>query len=190
MTSKSKKTSKEGSDAFSKHSAQQQQQQQPPPQQQRNESISGDFGRMSLKARLLVFIIVPLSTGFIGLAASYLQSTRTTDVTLNKDDKPHEIDFDNDFVTPALLGLAFVIVIGFQTGGFQIGYSGGGARGGGGRGGMERKFALSWPKAKRIKKVRRERVIIEDDDIVGDDLGDNADDNNNVGGEKEDKKDR
>ena len=125
---------------------------------------------MSFKARLLVFIIVPLSTGFIGLFASYLQSTRT-DVTLNKDNKPHEIDFDRDFVTPALLGLAFVIVIGFQTGGFQIGYSGGG----GGR-----KFALSWPKAKRIRKVRRERVIIEDDDVVGDDLG----------GDKEDKKDR
>ena len=190
MTSKSKKTSKEGSDAFSKHSVQQQQKEQPPQQQQRNESSDGDFGKMSLKARLLVFIIVPLSTGFIGLAASYLQSTRTTDVTLNKDNKPHEIDFDNDFVTPALLGLAFVIVIGFQTGGFQIGYSGGGGRGrGGGGGGMERKFALSWPKARRIKKVRRERVIIEDDD-VGDDLGDNADDNNNVGGEKEDKKDR
>lgn len=126
MTSKSKKTSKEGSDAFSKHS-EQQQQQQPPQQQQRNESNNGgDFGKMSLKARLLVFIIVPLSTGFIGLAASYLQSTRNTDVTLNKDNKPHEIDFDNDFVTPALLGLAFVIVIGFQTGGFQGGRGDGG----------------------------------------------------------------
>lgn len=167
MTSKSKKTSKEGSDAFSKHSVQ-----QPQPQQQRsNESSNGDFGKMSLKARLLVFIIVPLSTGFLGLAASYLQLG-----TLDKDNKPHEIDFDTDFVTPALLGLAFVIVIGFQTGGFQTSWGGGG----GGRGGMERKFALSWPKAKRIRKVRRERVIIEDDDVGGDDLG----------GEREDKKDR
>ena len=172
MTSKSKKTSKEGNDAFSKHSEQQQQQQQPPSQQQHsNESSNGDFGKMSLKARLLVFIIVPLSTGFLGLAASYLQLG-----TLNKDNKPHEIDFDADFVTPALLGLAFVIVIGFQTGGFQTSWGGGG-----GRGGMERKFALSWPKAKRIRKVRRERVIIEDDDdVVGDDLG----------GEREGKKDR
>jgi hypothetical protein len=64
-----------------------------------------------------------------------------------------------------------VIVIGFQTGGFKIG-SGSGSGSGGSS--LERKFALSWPKAKRIRKVRRERVIVEDDDLNdlnNDDLG-------------------
>ena len=27
---------------------------------------------------------------------------------------------------------------------------------------MERRYALSWPKARRVRKVRRERVIVED----------------------------
>ena len=34
---------------------------------------------------------------------------------------------------------------------------------------MERKFAVQWPKARRVRKVRRERVIVEDEDVVVDD---------------------
>ncbi len=98
-----------------------------------------------------MFICVPCLTGIIGLVSSYLESKRP----LKDDgDKPHTIDFDRDFVTPFLLGLAFVIVIGFQTGGFTVGGAGGGGK----------KFALSWPKAKRVRKVRRERVIVDDGD--------------------------
>ena len=55
-------------------------------------------------------------------------------------------------MTPFLLGLAFVIIIGFQTGGFK----------------REKSFAVSWPRARRVRKVRRERVIVEDE--VEDDL--------------------
>eukprot|EP00986_Skeletonema_menzelii_P009522 scaffold4350_cov131-Skeletonema_menzelii.AAC.2 len=162
MTSTKKKQSKS---AFSKHTEQQLQQQQSNDETNNNNaaaannSSSGDFGQMSLKARVTIFILVPFCTGFIGLFSSFLQSTRppaTNDNDTTKAAEPHTIDFDRDFVTPFLLGLALVIVIGFQTGGFR--YAGGMTP-------MERKFALSWPKARRVKKVRRERVIVEDEDV-------------------------
>jgi len=157
MTSKNK----EHKAAFSRHSQQQLQANRNTNGTDNNDSSTaavavagggGDFGQMSLTGRLLVFIVVPCLTGLLGLASSYLQSKRA----LQDDDTslPHTVDFDRDFVTPFLLGLAFVIVIGFQTGGFK----GGDAAGAGGR-----KFALSWPKAKRVRKVRRERVIVDDD---------------------------
>lgn len=149
-------SSKSSSSAFSKHT---QQQLQPTSTNNNNNAIpanssSGDFGQMSLTARLLVFLLIPTSTGLIGLFSSYLQSTRSPP---NNDDdgEAHTIDIDRDFVTPFLLGLALVIVIGFQTKGFTVA---------GGRSDMERKYALSWPKARRVKKVRRERVIVEDDE--------------------------
>lgn len=109
---------------------------------------------MSLTGRLLVFLLIPTCTGLIGLFSSYLQSTRS-DNENNKDGDPHKIDLDRDFVTPFLLGLALVIVVGFQTKGFTVA---------GGMSEMERKYAVSWPKARRVRKVRKERVIVEDDD--------------------------
>ena len=132
--------------AFSKHT---QEQIQPASTTDTNND-ENPYGQMSLTARLLVFLLVPSATGLIGLFSSFLQSTRTP---LEGQD-PHTIDLDRDFMTPFLLGLAFVIVIGFQTGGFRVA---------GGMTAMERKFALSWPKAKRVRKVRRERVIVEDE---------------------------
>ena len=156
MTSAKKKQSKS---AFSKHT---EQQLQTPPNDANStaNNSSGDFGQMSLTARLTVFLLVPFCTGSIGLFSSFLQSTRppsTDDGGNDGDNEPHTIDFDRDFVTPFLLGLALVIVIGFQTGGFR--YAGGMTA-------MERKFALQWPKARRVRKVRRERVIVEDEDVV------------------------
>ena len=148
---------------------------------QRNNN-GGDFGQMSLTARLLVFIIVPLLTGFIGLAASYLQSTRPPPDDNDGKQQQHTVDFDRDFVTPALLGLAFVIIIGFQTGGFRIIGGQGEER----EGGERRRYALSWPKARRVRKVRREIVIVEDDND-NDDNGDGAGEGSSV---KDTKKER
>mmetsp|Transcript_26076 Transcript_26076/g.40958 ORF Transcript_26076/g.40958 Transcript_26076/m.40958 type:complete len:156 (-) Transcript_26076:153-620(-) len=149
MPSTKKKQSKS---AFSKHTEQQLQ----PPTSNNNDApanTSGDFGQMSLTGRLLVFLLVPTSTGLIGLFSSFLQSTRPKE---NEGDEPHTIDLDRDFVTPFLLGLALVIVVGFQTKGFTVA---------GGMSGMERQFALQWPKARRVRKIRRERVIVEDEDV-------------------------
>jgi hypothetical protein len=55
-----------------------------------------------------------------------------------------------------------VIIIGFQTGGFRYA---------GGQTALERRYALSWPKARRVRKVRRERVIVEDGEEKDDDGG-------------------
>ena len=69
------------------------------------------------------------------------------------DEEPHEVNFDRDFVTPFLLALAFVIVIGFQTSGFSK------------NAGTGRKGAFVWPTTRRVQKIRRERVIVDDDDV-------------------------
>eukprot|EP00573_Skeletonema_grethae_P006393 CAMPEP_0201692796 /NCGR_PEP_ID=MMETSP0578-20130828/5586_1 /ASSEMBLY_ACC=CAM_ASM_000663 /TAXON_ID=267565 /ORGANISM="Skeletonema grethea, Strain CCMP 1804" /LENGTH=165 /DNA_ID=CAMNT_0048178223 /DNA_START=161 /DNA_END=658 /DNA_ORIENTATION=+ len=154
MPSTKKNQSSKKSSAFSKHT---EQQLQPPTNNTDNvvpTNSSGDFGQMSLTARLLVFLLIPISTGLIGLFSSYLQSTRTNGEE-NKDGEPHTIDLDRDFVTPFLLGLALVIVVGFQTKGFTVA---------GGMTEMERKYAVAWPKARRVRRVRRERVIVEDED--------------------------
>lgn len=107
--------------------------------------------KMSLLARFLIFVFVPSFTGLVGLGTSYLQSMRNEE----GDEDPHEVDFDRDFVTPFLLSLALVIVLGFQTNGF----SGEPRRG-------ERRGPFVWPKARKVQKIRRERVIVEDDDAT------------------------
>jgi len=61
----------------------------------------------------------------------------------------HVVDFDRDFVTPFLLAMALVVVLGFQTGGFSNGQN-------------NRAAALTWPKTRKVQRVRKERVIVED----------------------------
>lgn len=61
----------------------------------------------------------------------------------------HVVDFDRDFVTPFLLALALVVVVGFQTSGFSN---------------ADAKGAFAWPKARKVQRIRRERVVVDDDD--------------------------
>ena len=105
--------------------------------------------KMSLLARFLIFVIVPSLTGLAGLGTSYLQSMRGG--TNDDEEEPHEVDFDRDFVTPFLLSLAFVIVLVFQTNGFS------GER-------KKKRGPFVWPKARKVQKIRRERVIVDDSD--------------------------
>ena len=100
-------------------------------------------GGMPLIARFLIFVFVPSFTGLVGLGVSYLQTMY---------DPEKKVDFDRDFVTPFLLSMAFVIVLGFQTGGFAMGAND-----------SRRKGAFSWPKTRTVQKIRRERVIVDDD---------------------------
>ena len=65
---------------------------------------------MSLTARFLVFIGVPLLFGVAGLGASFLQTKSLPN---------HEVDFNRDFVVPYILVTILVVVIGFRTGGFK-----------------------------------------------------------------------
>ena len=111
-------------------------------------NTSRDGAKMPWVARLLIFVFVPSFTGLCGLGISYLQQIQGIE---DADGQPHAINFDRDFVTPFLLGLAFVVVIGFQTGGFSS---------------RERKGGFSWPKTRKVQRVRHERVVV--DDVVGD----------------------
>jgi len=102
--------------------------------------------KMSIFARILIFIFIPSITGLSGLGISYLLSLKTP----QEDEEQHIVDFDRDFVTPFLLALAFVIVLGFQTNGFNP------------QSAAKRKGVFVWPSTRR--KVRRERIVVDDDD--------------------------
>jgi len=62
--------------------------------------------------------------------------------------KQHEVDFDRDFLNPFLLSMALVVVLGFQTRGYST---------------KERQYFLQWPKARKVKKITRKRVVVDDD---------------------------
>ena len=102
--------------------------------------------KMSIFARILIFIFIPSITGLSGLGVSYMLSLKTP----QEGEEEHIVDFDRDFVTPFLLALAFVIVLGFQTNGFNP------------QSAAKRKGVFVWPSTRR--KVRRERIIVDDDD--------------------------
>ena len=102
--------------------------------------------KMSIFARILIFIFIPSITGLSGLGVSYMLSLKTP----QEGEEEHIVDFDRDFVTPFLLALAFVIVLGFQTNGFNP------------QSAAKRKGVFVWPSTRR--KVRRERIVVDDDD--------------------------
>lgn len=79
--------------------------------------------------RFLLFVGFPIAVGVLALYFSYLQTFKNAD---------HEISLDQDFILPCFLGLAFIVVIGFQTGGFR-----------------EKKLRplVKWPKVRRVKKI-------------------------------------
>ena len=113
-------------------------------------SESSGTAKMSILARFLIFAFIPSFTGLAGLGISYLQSIMQRRRGDSKE--VNEVNFDQDFVTPFLLALALVIVLGFQTNGFSM------------NSGDKRRGAFVWPKARTVKRVRRERVVVDDDD--------------------------
>jgi len=126
--------SKANTAAFAKHKA----------QQETRENDENKSANMPLMARLLLFLFLPTFVGVCGLGVSYLKTMRSR---YDNDEKPHEVSFDNDFVMPFLLCLALVVVLGIQTKGFTT---------------RERTGAFQWPKTRVVKKIRRERVVVDE----------------------------
>mmetsp|Transcript_11890 Transcript_11890/g.21150 ORF Transcript_11890/g.21150 Transcript_11890/m.21150 type:complete len:150 (+) Transcript_11890:273-722(+) len=114
-----------------------------------NDTTPTTPAKMSLLARFLIFLFIPCFTGLSGYGISHLQSLRNSSSS-SSGEPQHVVDFDRDFVTPFLLALALVVVVGFQTSGFSNGDA--------------RKGAFSWPKARKVQRIRRERVVVDDDD--------------------------
>jgi hypothetical protein len=86
-------------------------------------SRSSSF-RNNLLGRIGIFIVFPVCVGTLGVLASVI-SNKTPNI-------------ERDFVTPFLLALAFVIIIGFQTSGFRQ---------------TNAQPLVQWPKVKRVKKI-------------------------------------
>lgn len=70
------------------------------------------YGEMSWTARIFLFLGVPIAFGLFGFAIAYVEKIK---------DKEYEVDVTRDFVWPWALGMAFVTVVGFRTGGFKRG---------------------------------------------------------------------
>eukprot|EP00521_Asterionellopsis_glacialis_P011255 CAMPEP_0195294922 /NCGR_PEP_ID=MMETSP0707-20130614/16206_1 /TAXON_ID=33640 /ORGANISM="Asterionellopsis glacialis, Strain CCMP134" /LENGTH=166 /DNA_ID=CAMNT_0040356013 /DNA_START=117 /DNA_END=617 /DNA_ORIENTATION=- len=98
---------------------------------------------LTVLGRIAVFLGFPLGVGLVSLYLSYMRNFR-------KGDK--EIDLDRDFVFPFLLSLSTVIVVGFQTKGFTT---------------TKVKPLVSWPKVKRKRKIIHQTVVVDDDQITG-----------------------
>ncbi len=143
MSNKTSIPNSESAAAFAKH--------KPNATQTTDDDAPQRGAKMPLTARLLIFLFIPSFTGLCGLGISYLQTMQNKN--LEEGETPHEVNFDTDFVTPFLLSLAFVIVVGFQTNGFAFG-----------AGDARRKGAFVWPKTRTVQKIRRERVIVDDVD--------------------------
>jgi len=103
----------------------------------------GGLGQMSWRARIVLFIVFPVMAGCMGMCAAHLEHRR----------KPErEIDFDSDFMMPFLLGLVFVIVVGFQTRGYTT---------------DKVEPIVKWPKVRRKKVVRTVKENGEGDEDEG-----------------------
>jgi hypothetical protein len=78
-------------------------------QQQKNERSKET---MSMTARFVIFVCLPLLFGVWGLGMSYLQSFNHPE---------HEYELVRDFFMPVVLSAAVIVVIGFKTNGFKGG---------------------------------------------------------------------
>ena len=110
--------------------------------------------RKSLTAtgRFTIFLGFPFTIASIGLFFGYLRTIR---------DPEQKLNIDTDFIFPFLLALVMVVVIGFQTNNFQ----------------GKAKPLVTWPKVKRRKKIVHKTVIVDDEDMDGDEGDDDKEHN-------------
>jgi hypothetical protein len=94
---------------------------------------------MTVSSRLVLFLILPLCTGMLGLISSFFQ---------NKFGKePNPMNFDRDFIYPFLVTLVLVVVVSAQTMNFST---------------YKAAPLVSWPKVVKKKKVIRKTVVVDD----------------------------
>ncbi|KAL7507965.1 hypothetical protein ACHAXN_005059 [Cyclotella atomus] len=79
---------------------------------QSTQQSANPYGDMSWTARIFVFLGVPIFFGLFGFALAYIEKIR---------DSEYEVDITRDFVWPWALGMGFVTIVGFRTGGFKRG---------------------------------------------------------------------
>mmetsp|Transcript_1539 Transcript_1539/g.2821 ORF Transcript_1539/g.2821 Transcript_1539/m.2821 type:complete len:182 (-) Transcript_1539:115-660(-) len=98
---------------------------------------------MTVASRLMLFFVLPLFAGLMGLVSSFVQ---------NKYGKnPQERNFDRDFIFPFLATLVLVIVVSVQTMNFST---------------YKAEPLVSWPKVVKKKKVIRKTIVVDDDGNV------------------------
>lgn len=100
---------------------------------------NNDEGGLNPKARVSLFLLLPLMAGSIAFIMSYFNSQYG-------DGK--EVNFDTDFILPFLLTFVLVTVIMVQTQGFKT---------------TKAKGVVSWPKVIKKKKIIKKTVIVDDD---------------------------
>ena len=114
-------------------------------EQLRRENINNNKKKksMTVMSRLMLFFILPLFAGLMGLISSFVQ---------NKYGKNrHQMNFDRDFIFPFLATLVLVIVVSVQTRNFST---------------YQAAPLVSWPKVVKKKKVIRKTIVVDDDGKV------------------------
>lgn len=95
---------------------------------------------MTVVSRLMLFFIMPLCAGLMGLTSSFLQNKYSKN--------PKEMNFDRDFIFPFLVTLVLVVVVSVQTMNFST---------------YQAAPLVSWPKVVKKKKVIRKTIVVDDD---------------------------
>mmetsp|Transcript_12181 Transcript_12181/g.19599 ORF Transcript_12181/g.19599 Transcript_12181/m.19599 type:complete len:155 (+) Transcript_12181:150-614(+) len=91
--------------------------------------------KMTICGRLVLFLLLPLFVGMMGLGSAYLRVMG---------DPQKKIRIEADFILPFMLTLLLVAVIGFQTGGFSS---------------SQTDPMIKWPKVKKQRKVIHKHVV-------------------------------
>lgn len=84
---------------------------------------------MSLFSKVAIFIFFPLLVGLLGLYSAFLKG---------RNEPGWKISLDRDFLTPFLLAMAVVIVVGIQTAGFKS---------------KSVQPIVAWPNVKPVQKI-------------------------------------
>lgn len=90
---------------------------------------------MSVTSKILIFLVLPIFAGLMGLYSAYLEQYK---------DPLRKLTIEADFGFPFMLALLLVVVIGFQTNGFSS---------------SKASPVIKWPKVVKKKKIIHRHVV-------------------------------
>ena len=99
---------------------------------------------MSLLSKILIFLVLPMLAGIMGLYSAYLKQFKEPD---------RKLTIEADFGLPFMLALLLAVIIGFQTNGFAS---------------SNVNPIINWPKVKKTRKITHKHVVKSQNEDSGD----------------------
>ena len=113
-------------------------------QEARNGQTGGNPAGMSMVSKILIFLVLPMLAGLLGLYSAYLKQFKEPD---------RKLTIEADFGLPFMLALLLMVLIGFQTNGYAS---------------SQVKPIINWPKVKKTRKITHKYVVKGQNDDIGD----------------------